>query len=199
MKIVEIREVTAPIASSIANAYIDFSKMTAVARRRRHRRGARRPPGRRLRLQLEWPLRPGRPDPRALRAAHPRGGAREPPRRYGRQPRSAPHLGHDDEEREARRPWRALGRGRHHRHGRLGRGGQDRRQAPVPAAGRAPRPARPIRGSSSMRPAATITRARASTHCAPRCASYLDRGYNVVKMKIGGAHRRGPAAASRPC
>src|SRR4028118_1404698 len=28
VKIVEIREVTAPIASSIANAYIDFSKMT---------------------------------------------------------------------------------------------------------------------------------------------------------------------------
>src|SRR6195952_2209300 len=28
MRIVEIREVTAPIASSIANAYIDFSKMT---------------------------------------------------------------------------------------------------------------------------------------------------------------------------
>src|SRR5688572_17239996 len=28
MRITEIREVTAPIASSIANAYIDFSKMT---------------------------------------------------------------------------------------------------------------------------------------------------------------------------
>ena len=28
MKIVDIREVTAPIASSISNAYIDFSKMT---------------------------------------------------------------------------------------------------------------------------------------------------------------------------
>ena len=28
MRIVDIREVTAPIASSIANAYIDFSKMT---------------------------------------------------------------------------------------------------------------------------------------------------------------------------
>ena len=28
MKIVDVREVTAPIASSIANAYIDFSKMT---------------------------------------------------------------------------------------------------------------------------------------------------------------------------
>src|ERR687897_3955742 len=28
MRILEIREVTAPIASSIANAYIDFSKMT---------------------------------------------------------------------------------------------------------------------------------------------------------------------------
>ena len=30
MKIIEIREVTAPIASSIANAYIDFSKMTLM-------------------------------------------------------------------------------------------------------------------------------------------------------------------------
>ena len=28
MKIVDIAEVTAPIASAIANAYIDFSKMT---------------------------------------------------------------------------------------------------------------------------------------------------------------------------
>src|SRR3954471_12550665 len=28
MRIVDIREVTAPIASSIANAYIDFTKMT---------------------------------------------------------------------------------------------------------------------------------------------------------------------------
>src|SRR3978361_1712445 len=28
MRIVDVREVTAPIASSIANAYIDFSKMT---------------------------------------------------------------------------------------------------------------------------------------------------------------------------
>src|SRR5246127_1397171 len=31
MRIVDIREVTAPIASSIANAYIDFSKMTLSA------------------------------------------------------------------------------------------------------------------------------------------------------------------------
>jgi hypothetical protein len=28
MRIVDVREITAPIASSIANAYIDFSKMT---------------------------------------------------------------------------------------------------------------------------------------------------------------------------
>jgi hypothetical protein len=28
MRIVDIREVTLPIASAIANAYIDFSKMT---------------------------------------------------------------------------------------------------------------------------------------------------------------------------
>ena len=28
MRILDVREVTAPIASAIANAYIDFSKMT---------------------------------------------------------------------------------------------------------------------------------------------------------------------------
>jgi hypothetical protein len=37
-----------------------------------------------------------------------------------------------DEQREARRPRRALGRRRHHRHGGVGRGREDRRQAAVP-------------------------------------------------------------------
>ena len=38
-----------------------------------------------------------------------------------------------------------------------------------------------------MPPAATTIPARTSTPCARRCCSYLDRGYTVVKMKIGGA------------
>ena len=46
---------------------------------------------------------------------------------------------------------------------------------------------RPTRGSSSMRPAVTTIPARASKAWQRRCKGYLDRGYTVVKMKIGGA------------
>ena len=66
VRIVDVREVTKPIASPIRNAYIDFSKMTASLVAVVTDVGARRPPRRRLRLQLERPLRPGRADPRAL-------------------------------------------------------------------------------------------------------------------------------------
>jgi hypothetical protein len=52
------------------------------------------------------------------------------------QPRPAQDLGRDDHQREAGRPRRALGGRRHHRHGGVGRRGQDRGQAAVPAAGR---------------------------------------------------------------
>ena len=69
MRIVDVREITQPIASPIRNAYIDFSKMTTslVAVVTDVVRDGT--PRRRLRLQLERPLRPGRADPRALRAA----------------------------------------------------------------------------------------------------------------------------------
>ena len=61
MRIVEVREKTVPISSSVSNAYIDFSKMTcSVAGRRHHQCRSRRQAGRRLRLQLQRPLRPGR-------------------------------------------------------------------------------------------------------------------------------------------
>ena len=146
-------------------------------RRRRDRRRARRPPRRRLRLQLQRPLRPGRPDPRAVRAAHPRGRARQPARRSRRQPRSRPRLGRDDGEREAGRPRRALGRGRHARHGGLGRGREDRRQAAVPPARRAPRP----RGRSARlrlcRRRLLLSRQGPRGAARRRCARYLDRGY----------------------
>ena len=69
VRILDVREFTKPIASPIRNAYIDFSKMTTSLVAVVTDVGARRPAGRRLRLQLQRPLRPGRTDPRALRAA----------------------------------------------------------------------------------------------------------------------------------
>ena len=65
---------------------------------------------------------------------------------------------------------------------------------------------RPNARSSSMRPAATTSRARASTALQDEMRSYLDRGYSVVKMKIGGAplaedlraHRGGADGAAAP-
>ena len=41
--------------------------------------------------------------------------------------------------------------------------------------------------SSSMRPAAITTRARTTASCKDEMRSYIDRGYTVVKKKIGGA------------
>ena len=38
MRIASVRDGVVPIASAIANAYIDFSQMTALGRRGRHRR-----------------------------------------------------------------------------------------------------------------------------------------------------------------
>ena len=50
-----------------------------------------------------------------------------------------------------------------------------------------------------MPPAATTIPARTSTSCAPRCSSYLDRGYTVVKMKIGGEPLADDRSGSRRC
>ena len=44
MRIVDVREVTQPIASPIRNAYIDFTQDDREPGRRRHGRGARRQP-----------------------------------------------------------------------------------------------------------------------------------------------------------
>ena len=169
MNIVDIAEVTAPIASPIRNAYIDFSKMTCslVAVVTDVERDGRRVVGYGFNSNGRYGqggLIRERFAPRMLEAPpesllNEAGDNLDPDK----------HLGHHDEEREAGRPWRAVRRGRHDRHGGLGCGGQDRRQAPVPAAGRAPRAARPIHASSSMRPAATTTPARASARCGTRC------------------------------
>jgi hypothetical protein len=68
VRILEIREATHPISSTIANAYIDFSRMTcslvAVVTD-----AIRRPPGCRVRLPLQWPAWAGQTGAGAVCAA----------------------------------------------------------------------------------------------------------------------------------
>ena len=74
------------------------------------------------------------------------------------------------------------------RHGRLGRGRQDRGRSrstgcwPIATA-----TARSTSRSGSTRPAATTSPARISTRSRTRCAAIWRLGYTTVKMKIGGA------------
>ena len=187
VRIVDVCEVTKPIASPIRNAYIDFTKMTTslVAVVTDVKRDGKRVVGYGFNsngrygqgglIRERFAPRLMEADPKSLLE------------RSRRQSRPGQDLGRDDVEREAGRPRRALGRGRHHRHGGVGCGGEDRRQAAVPLAGRAPQAQRPIRASSSMPPAATTIPARTSSMLRDEMRGYLDRGYTVVKMKIGGA------------
>ena len=92
-----------------------------------------------------------------------------------------------DAERKIRRPFRALGRHRHHRGRDLGRARQDRGQAAARAAGRAlQRRQDRRRKCSAMSAAAGTRRARPPRTCRTRCARHLDAGYTMVKMKVGG-------------
>ena len=59
--------------------------------------------------------------------------------------------------------------------------------------------ARPIRASSSTRRAATTIPGKGIEQLRAEMRSYLDRGYTVVKMKIGDVDRRGPAAHRGAC
>ena len=140
-------------------------------RRGGHRRGARRPARGRLRLQLERPLRPGRPHPRALPRPHPRGRSGEPARRERRQPRSAQDLGRDDDRTRSRAAtasarWRS-GRSTWRCGTRRPRSPASRSSASSPSA----TAARPTRASSSTRPAAITIPARTTRRCGPRCAA----------------------------
>ena len=134
MRIAAVRDAVVPIASAIANAYIDFCQMTAsvVAVRSTSRSRAGRD---RLRLQLQWPLRPARAAERTVHPATSRQ-ARLAARCRGRAG-SGQVLGRDDGEREAGRPWRALGGGRRARHGAVGcASAKAKRRAALEAVGR---------------------------------------------------------------
>ena len=132
MKIVSVHEGVVPISSSIRNAWIDFSSMdcSIVAVVSDIDRGRRAP--RRVRLQLQRPVQgrrhsapPDHPPP----AGRPGAKLLE---RGRRQLDPTQGVGLHDAQREARRPRRALGRGRRHRHGAVRPGRQDRRAAAVP-------------------------------------------------------------------
>ena len=171
VRIVDVREITKPISSPIRNAYIDFTKMTTslVAVVTDVVRDGKRVVGYGFNsngrygqgglIRERFASRITEADPKSL--LNDAGDNLDPDKVWAR----------DDDQREAGRPRRALGRGRHHRHGGVGRGGEDRRQAAVSPAGRASRPRRPTRASSSTPPAATTIPARISRRCAARCAA----------------------------
>jgi hypothetical protein len=195
MKIVEIRERTFPIASPIRNAYIDFSKMTLSLVARGHRRDARRPARGRLRLQLQRPLRPGqlmreRFIPRVLEAI------RRSLLTTRRQPRPAQVWARCSRTRSpaatasARWPsatidmavWDAVAKIAGKPLFQLA-GGALRQRHAEPAGVRLPPRA------------ATTTPAKDDEALKREMRGYLERGYSVVKMKIGGAALdEGPAA-----
>ena len=197
MRIVEIREVTKPIASPIRNAYIDFSKMTTS-----------------LVAVVTDVVRDGRPVVGYgfnSNGRYGQGGLirerfrdrileadpQEPPGRRPRQHRPGQGLGRDDENEKpgghgersvavgtidmavwdavAKIEGKPLFRLLAERHGR-----EANPSVFVYAAGGYYYPGK---GNEQLR---------------AEMRGYLDRGYNVVKMKIGGAsHRGGPSAGSR--
>src|ERR1700687_4361506 len=136
VRIVDVREITKPIASPIRNAYIDFTKMTTS-----------------LVAVVTDAVREGK---RVVgygfnsNGRYGQGGLireRFAPRLIEADPKklldeAGDNLDPDkicdaDVERKAWRPWRALGRRRHHRHGGVGCGGEDRGQTSVSIARRA--------------------------------------------------------------
>ena len=139
VRILDVREVTKPIASPIRNAYIDFSKMTTslVAVVTNVERNGRRVVGYGFNsngrygqgglIRERFAPRIRDADPATL--VDPTGENLDPDRVWSV----------DDGQRKARRPRRALRRGRNARHGDLGRGRENRRQAALPSAGRTAR------------------------------------------------------------
>ena len=171
VRIVDVCEITKPISSPIRNAYIDFTKMTTslVAVVTDVVRDGKRVVGYGFNsngrygqgglIRERFAPRLMEADPKSLLDAA--GGNLDP----------GQGLGDADVERKARRPWRALGRGRHHRHGGVGCGGEDRGQAAVPAARRAPRPQRQSARVRLCRRRLLLSRQGSRRRCAAKCAA----------------------------
>ena len=189
MRIVDLREVTAPIASSIANAYIDFSKMT---------------------LSLVAVVTDVKRDGRTVigygfnsNGRYGQGAFANPAKRFAPRLREAKPealLNEAGDNLDPDRVWATLMKNEKP-------GGHGERSVAVGAIDmaiwdataktrtaeaavsfaccRALTSAPPIRASSSMRRAATIIPAGGIEQLRAEMRSYLDRGYTVVKMKIG--------------
>ena len=187
MRLLEIRETTSPIGSSIRNAYIDFGRMTTslVAVITDVVRDGQRVVGYGFNSNGRYGqggLIRERFAPRLLEAApesllDASGENLDPDRVW-----STP-----DAQREAGRSRRALRRRGDDRHGDLGRGGQDRGPAPLPPPGRASRAARPTRASFVYAAGGYYAPDKGLEVLRAEMRGYVDRGYTVVKMKIGGA------------
>ncbi len=170
MRIIDIREITQPISSPIRNAYIDFSKMTAslvavvtdVVRDGRRVVGygfnsnGRYGQGGLIRERFRDRILEAKPESLIDEA-----GTNLDPHK---------DLGGDDDQREAGRAWRTLGRGRHDRYGGMGCGGQDRRQAAVPFAGRAQGPRSHPQSVRLCGGRLLLSRQGRHAPCARRCA-----------------------------
>ena len=165
--IVAVAEIAAPVASPMRNAYVDFSKMTCSVIAVSAERSGRRVTGfgytSNGRYAQSGLLRE-RFIPRLLAApatalADESGDGLDPTR-----VRDDPHA-----EREARRPWRAVGGGRRPGDGGLGPRREDRGRARASVHCRSLRPAgaRRIGSPSTPRAATTSPRARWRT-CARR-------------------------------
>ena len=196
MKILSVHEGVVPISSSIRNAWIDFSSMDCsivavvsdVVRDGKPVVGygfnsnGRYSAGEILRRpDPAAPARRRRPRRSSTRTAH-----LDPAEAWDLMMRNEKPGGHGERSR----------RGRRRRHGAVRPGRQDRRAAAVPL----PRPtdtatASPTTRCSSTPPAATTPPARACRELQDEMRGFLDQGYRVVKMKIGGARPgRGPQA-----
>ena len=188
MRIVDVVEITKPIASPIRNAYIDFSKMTASLRRGGDGCGARRVGASSATASTsERPLRAGRADPRALPRPHPRSRARKPARRRRHESRSAPHLGRHDGEREAEA-------GMAERSVAVGTLDMAVWDAVAKIAGKPLFRLLAERNGRAADPRVFVYAAggyyypgKDNAALRAEMRGYLRRGYTVVKMKIGGA------------
>ncbi len=143
MRITAIRDIVSPIRSNIANAYIDFSQMTAsvVAVVTDVKVDGKPVVGYGFNSNGRY-AQHGLLNERFIKRVS-RSQARFAARWRGPD-RSGQVLEGDDGQREAGRPWRALGRGRRDRHGDLGRRRQGQTRAAVEAAQRPPQ-RRPVR------------------------------------------------------
>jgi hypothetical protein len=190
MRIVDIRETSVALKSSLRNAVFDFSEMTtsvvAVIHRRpcvtgglwpatRSIRTGRYACGAQMRARFVPRILEAKPES-LLNAA---GDNLDPRRSRG-----------DDAAREAGRTYRALDRDRHDRSGGVGRRRQDRGQAACTGAGRALQRRQGAGAVPCYVGGGWYEPGKGIEELQDEIRSRLDEGYRTMKIKVGGAPSR---------